>query len=154
MSAVEPVYFHAIASLAQTIPGLPFLDGVDTTSEIMANTPLEPENTAKHTNLHTILRNRMNTSHDLLTKTIPGHDMALVVAVTRPDQRQGVVMPPVPAPVGSLPPGFDSNSALAGLTSSEISRLMLFYNDTFGIVASDNETTRNTKFIITLVRYY
>ena len=59
--------------------------------------------------------------------------------------------PPQPAPIGSVPPYFNIN--VASYTAKEIAKLILFYNEDFGIVENDDEAVRRSKLIMFLSRY-
>jgi len=50
-----------------------------------------------------------------------------------------------------MPPNFNSN--ITSYTTKEIARLILFYNEDFGIVENDDEAVRRSKLIMFLSCY-
>jgi len=50
-----------------------------------------------------------------------------------------------------VPPNFNTN--ISSYTTKDIAKLMIFYNEDFGIFENDDEAVRRNKLIIFLSRY-
>jgi len=81
---------------------------------------------------------------------IPGHNLNHVIAITRAADRRNLAAHPQPAPIGALPPHFNTN--ISSYSAKEISKLILFYDDDFGIGENDDEAIRRSKLMF-LSRY-
>ncbi|KAG6827734.1 hypothetical protein H0H92_010612 [Tricholoma furcatifolium] len=82
-----------------------------------------------------------------LKKTIPGQDRDLARAVDRISREpgRGRLRVPAQAPaVGALPQNFNEN--IGEYSMRDIAKMVLFYNDNFGIEAGDNEADARLKF--------
>ncbi|KAJ3496134.1 hypothetical protein NLJ89_g10528 [Agrocybe chaxingu] len=90
-------------------------------------------------NNQTIARNRLSQPYcEPLRKTVPGHNIDRVLALTpQPADRHGLVAPPQPERIGSVPPIWNEN--ICGYSTKDVAELMLFYNEYFGIVEADDE---------------
>ncbi|KAK7691266.1 hypothetical protein QCA50_004659 [Cerrena zonata] len=95
------------------------------------------------------LNQRNNPMYAPLRKTVPGHDLALLDDITTADDRSGLVQPANAHPVGSVLPDFE----IYDLTRKQITSYMLFYNEDFGIVGTDDVQARRTKFLRFLTTY-
>jgi hypothetical protein len=77
--------------------------------------------------------------------------LELAKAVTRGHEQRSLTAPLEPAAIGSLPPNF--TTSLTTIPSKDITKLIIFYNDDFGILEDDDEGTRRAKLISFLSRY-
>ena len=65
--------------------------------------------------------------------------------------RQGLNNPDTPAAVGSTPDNFRADTMAC--TMKEIHEMVVFYNDSFGIVGGDDLAVRRLKFVRFLSHY-
>ncbi|KAF8901402.1 hypothetical protein CPB84DRAFT_1777781 [Gymnopilus junonius] len=86
-----------------------------------------------------------------LYKTVEGsgHDRAR--ELTSRADRRALNAPAVPPAIGTLPPNFENN--ITAYTTKDISQIISFYNQDFGITVDDSEPTRRTKLIKFLTRF-
>jgi len=73
----------------------------------------------------------------------------LAQAVTAAQGRAALANLPshvTPAPIGAVPPGFQTN--ISGYSRADITKLIVFYNQDFGILIGDDETEQRRKLTI------
>lgn len=113
-------------------------------------------NSANCENLRIIARNRQNAipaNFQPLLKTRPGHGLARAILIFQGvNAAQQFLVPPEQEPqVGTVPADFHTN--LHGYTMANIIRLIIFYNDSFGIVHENNIETCVDKIQAFLTAY-
>ncbi|KAF8274531.1 hypothetical protein EI94DRAFT_1561825 [Lactarius quietus] len=113
---------------------------------------------ASNENTRIIARNRANgvtLEHRPLYKTVEGHGLVQATEIfghLQNEQLQNVLQVPNPIPqVGSMPQFFNAN--YNNYTRADIVRLVIFYNDSFGIVHGDTLAQCISKFDRFLVTY-
>ncbi|KAF9475038.1 hypothetical protein BDN70DRAFT_884204 [Pholiota conissans] len=126
-------------------------DGIDERlSAIETNIAI---NSAELNNQRIITRNKAYSPiFHPLQKTIPGDGYNKARAISRPADGPNLVQPPQPAAIGAIPPDFDCN--ISSYSNIDIANLVIFYNDDFGIVITDNKSTRINKVIAFLCQSF
>jgi len=80
-------------------------------------------------------------------KYIAGDGHALAIPLCGQPQLNQLAMAYQPqAPIDAVPPNWDAH--IMGYSDIDIIRLVIFYNDDFGIVANDVESRRKEKLIL------
>lgn len=77
---------------------------------------------------------------------VPGSGLPLLRGIVPEREIQNYQHTGTVPKVGDLPPNFDAQNVI-NLTNEDICALIVFYNDAFGIVETDNEYARLKKVI-------